>query len=162
MIKAFFQKPIIQFFIVLIMFEGIGYSIGMLTRPEIPTWYASLNKPPLNPPSWVFAVVWPCLYAILSGLGVFLWRRKDQSAAGMRAFQFFVVQMGFNWAWSFLFFSFHWLGFSVVWILMTLFFAGFSAFYTARLSKIVTLFWLPYLLWLGFAAYLSLDIVLLN
>jgi tryptophan-rich sensory protein len=34
-----------------------GYIGAYYTTPEIPTWYESLQKPDLTPPSWVFGPV---------------------------------------------------------------------------------------------------------
>jgi tryptophan-rich sensory protein len=48
-----------------------GYIGSYYTTPEIPTWYAGLQKPDLNPPSWVFAPVWTVLY-ILMGFSLYL------------------------------------------------------------------------------------------
>ena len=42
------------------------------TSGEIDTWYAALEKPPLNPPDWIFAPVWTTLY-ILMGISLALY-----------------------------------------------------------------------------------------
>ena len=42
--------------------------IGSLANVYINSddWYANLVKSPLNPPSFVFGIVWPILYAIMA------------------------------------------------------------------------------------------------
>ena len=42
--------------------------IGSLANVYInsDTWYEELIKSPLNPPSYVFGIVWPILYAIMA------------------------------------------------------------------------------------------------
>ena len=55
--------------VLLCEFAGIVGSV--FTFQSIPTWYAALNKPTFNPPSWVFGPVWTLLY-FLMGLSLFL------------------------------------------------------------------------------------------
>src|SRR5690606_38926011 len=44
----------------LVLVTGVGALIGTLSAPD--AWYRGLVKPPLNPPDWLFGVVWPLLY----------------------------------------------------------------------------------------------------
>jgi len=50
---------------------GLGSIAGIFTTKEIAGWYASLNKPSFNPPSYLFGLVWTALY-ILMGVSLFL------------------------------------------------------------------------------------------
>ena len=61
------------------------------------SWYLLLNKSELNPPSYVFGIVWPILY-ILMMVSAFL--------AHKNIFSIFIIQLIFNAAWSWLFFRF--------------------------------------------------------
>ena len=38
-------------------------------------WYATLNKPPLTPPAWVFSPVWTVLYISIA-VSIFLYYRS--------------------------------------------------------------------------------------
>lgn len=48
---------------------SVGGAIGSLTKPEISTWYSTLNRAPLIPPNYVFPVVWTILYSIIGACG---------------------------------------------------------------------------------------------
>ena len=61
------------------------------------SWYLLLNKSKLNPPSYVFGIVWPILYVLMM-VSAFL--------AYRRIFSIFIIQLFFNAAWSWLFFRF--------------------------------------------------------
>ena len=39
---------------------------NLATIPNIPIWYASLIRPPLTPPNWLFGPVWTLLYLLMA------------------------------------------------------------------------------------------------
>ena len=49
-------------FIIVVL--AVGGLIGFSSAPG--EWYASLNKPPFNPPNWVFGPVWSALYVMIA------------------------------------------------------------------------------------------------
>lgn len=49
--------------------------LGSMKSSEV---YASLKLPPLSPPSWLYGVVWPVLYALMA-LATILLKQKAQS-----------------------------------------------------------------------------------
>ena len=57
---------------------GIGDIAGVFTAQSIPEWYATLNKPSFNPPTWLFGPVWTTLY-LLIGISFFLIWKIDPS-----------------------------------------------------------------------------------
>ena len=77
----------------------LAAAIGSMASTSAGTdsWYLSLNKSELNPPSYIFGVVWPILY-ILMMVSAFLAHKK--------IFSIFIIQLFFNAAWSWLFFRF--------------------------------------------------------
>lgn len=48
----------------LILSLGIGAAAGFLTADSMQQ-YASIYKPPLSPPGWVFPLVWTVLYILM-------------------------------------------------------------------------------------------------
>ena len=74
-------------------------AIGSMASTSTGTdsWYLSLNKSELNPPSYVFGLVWPILYIFML-VSAFLAHKK--------IFSLFFVQLFFNAIWSWLFFRF--------------------------------------------------------
>ena len=73
---------------------GIGALVGTQSQPG--AWYAGLEKPPLNPPNWVFGPVWFALYVMIAVAGWRIWVAAPQASA----MKFWVAQMLLNWAWS--------------------------------------------------------------
>ncbi len=52
---------------------AIGEVIGSLTKPEISTWYSTLNRSPLTPPNYVFPIAWTILYGMIGASGWLIW-----------------------------------------------------------------------------------------
>ena len=132
-----------------------------LTMPSINTWYAALNKPSWNPPSWVFGPVWSALYLSMAVAAWMVWRERGFSAAVI-PLALFALQLGLNCAWSGLFFSLHspWLAFADIALLWCAILATMIAF--ARVSPLASLLLAPYLIWVSFAAVLNFTIAKMN
>jgi len=132
------------------------------TQQGVNDWYPALRKPPLTPPNWVFPVVWNILFFLM---GVALWLAVRAAGSVRRlgvALVPFALQLGLNLAWSFLFFTFHWVGAAVAdaVILISAIMASIRAF--APFSRIAALCLVPYLVWVSFALYLTTAIWALN
>lgn len=120
-------------------------------------WYTSLNKPALNPPSWVFGPVWTFLY-ILIGYSFYLYLKKPTTLG----ITLFVVHMLLNFAWSPLFFSLHqptWALYDIILMLITL---VWTIYLFNKRSHLAAGLLLVYLAWVSFATYLNYEIVRLN
>jgi len=87
----------------IILIEVIGSAGALATNPQIPTWYASINKPFFNPPNWIFGPVWTLLFALL-GYNLYLLNKSKKKEA-KEAIETFWKQMVLNVLWSFLFFG---------------------------------------------------------
>ena len=135
---------------------GVGALIGVSTAPG--DWYDSLDKPPFNPPSWLFSPVWFTLYVLIAIAG---WRTflRDRQGTAMKLW---VAQMLVNWLWSPVFFTLHWLWPALVVILAML--ASIIAFIVVswRADRVAAWLFVPYAAWVGFATLLNLSIAVLN
>lgn len=138
-----------------------AYFGSLLTRPAIPGWYAALNKPPWNPPDWVFAPVWTTLYLMMAVAAWLVWREHGFQGA-TRALALFGIQLLLNIAWSALFFRWRMPGvaFAEILVLWILILATLLAFW--RLNTTAGWLLTPYLAWVSFAAALNFAIWRLN
>lgn len=133
-----------------------------VTRPAIPDWYATLNKPSWTPPDWAFAVVWPILFLLMALAGWRAWRGGRQWDRRKTAFALFGLQLALNVGWSALFFGLRSPLFALIAVvyLVPLIAATTVAFW--RIDRIAGALLLPYLGWASFAAVLNAAIVVLN
>lgn len=141
----------------------IGYLSGMVTRESITTWYPTLVKPVFNPPNWIFAPVWTVLYILMGVAGGMVWNRIETDEANVkRGFMFFIIQLGLNALWSYLFFGLHnpLLAFIEVILLWLMILETYNQF--KKIDKTAALLLLPYLGWVSFATVLTGSIWWLN
>lgn len=135
---------------------------SVATTPEIPTWYAGLDKPAWTPPNLAFPIAWTLLYLMMAVAWWRLWDRAPASRARNRAIALFLIQLALNATWSPLFFGHHAIngGLAVI-VLLVLALAALlpAAFRADRVSG-----WLlaPYLAWVCYAASLNAAIAALN
>lgn len=137
---------------------GIG---SLATVPNIPTWYAALEKPFFNPPNWVFGPVWTLLY-VLMGVSLYLiWINKGKKPK-QSAYNLFGAQLVLNALWSIVFFGLHqpWLAVIVIMALLTTLTLTIRSF--APYSKMAAWLLVPYIAWVSFATTLNISIALLN
>jgi len=138
-------------FIYVILALIVGGLASSNTADDI--WYQQLIKSPLNPPGYVFGIVWPILYFLMS---ISAFRTFTETK------NLFLIQLLFNALWSWLFFTFQmpFVALLNIWLLIYLNFKlTLKMFYQDKLSGIL---FIPYVLWLFFASYLNLFIVLSN
>ena len=116
-------------------------------------WYQELTKSSLNPPGYVFGIVWPILYLFMS---ISAYRAYE------KIYKIFFVQLFFNTIWSWLFFAFHLPVIALLDIWLLIFLNIKITIVLFRTDRISTFLYIPYVLWLCFASYLNLFIVINN
>jgi translocator protein len=134
---------------------------GLATADALPNWYATLVKPTWNPPSWVFGPVWTLLYLLMALAAWMVWLRREEREV-MPALSAYFFQLMLNASWSLIFFGLHLPGWAfaeivVLWLAIAL---TLRAFW--RVSRAAGWLFVPYLLWVTFAAVLNFTIWRLN
>ena len=140
---------------------AVGGISSIFNTHNIPTWYAGLVKPALNPPNWVFAPVWILLYALMAVSAWLVWKTRS-SGCRRRGLLFFVLQLWFNFLWSWIFFDQHRIGIAfadivVLWIAILLTIWTFRKMSTTAAGLLI-----PCIAWVTFAACLNFAIWRLN
>ena len=124
-------------------------------------WYLSLTKPPLTPPTSYFPVAWSVLYFLMT-ISFFIIITKINSKDKLYATNLFLIQLIFNFLWSYIFFDIKSIGLALVDVILLLVVLIFTVFYFFKLSKLAGWLLVPYLLQVIFALYLNLGILILN
>ncbi|TWU25587.1 TspO/MBR family protein [Bythopirellula polymerisocia] len=149
---------LIFFVLVCLAAGGLG---ALATTPEIDGWYQTLTKPSWNPPAWVFGPVWTTLYILMAIAAWLVWKPAGYQAVAL-PLNLFSLQLLLNFAWSWIFFRFHQLGwaFADIALLWLAIIATTAAFF--RHSRLAGWLMTPYLAWVSFAAILNFVIWRLN
>ncbi len=145
---------------VFVTLSFLASASGAFFRPG-EWYYEKIRKPSWNPPSWLFPPVWTLLYIMMSVAAWLVWRETGV-IGGLLPLGLFVLQLGLNALWSYLFFGRENLK-AAFWEALLLFAAVFAmtvAFWDVR--TLAGLLVLPYVLWVGFAAFLTYTIWRLN
>lgn len=124
-------------------------------------WYAGIQKPWFNPPNWVFGPVWTILYVLMGVAAWLVWRNGE--AHNLRLpLALFGLQLFLNALWTPLFFGLQrpdlaLVNILVLWVAIA---ATGIAFYP--ISRTAAFLFLPYWLWVSFAALLNASLWWLN
>jgi len=151
----------IYFIMWIVLLIAIGSTIGSFTKPEIDTWYSTLNRSTLTPPNYVFPIAWTILYGIIGACGWLIWNAK--AFTGLNVIKIlYITQILLNWSWTPLFFRYHLPGVSLV-VLSTMdILVSMIIWLTYSNIRVVALLTIPYLLWILFASYLNFYIFWCN
>ncbi len=124
-------------------------------------WYAQLQKPPWNPPAWIFGPVWTLLYIMMGVAAWLVWREGGWKTQTL-PLALFLLQWLLNVLWTPLFFGAHRAGVAFADILMLWLALAATVVCFFRVSPRAGALLLPYLAWVSFASVLNLAIWRLN
>lgn len=150
---ALFVIPVIMF---------LGFLSGTISGSTADNnWYRTLIKPDIQPPGWVFGIVWPLLYLSMGLAFAMVLHARGAQNRGL-AIGLFLVQFLINLSWSPIFFGQHKVSFAL-YVIVTLIVAAIATtFAFGQIRKAAAWLMVPYLVWISFAAILNFKIDQLN
>ncbi|MDX1706199.1 TspO/MBR family protein [Pseudidiomarina sp.] len=140
----------------------LAAAIGGFGSANAPVFYRELTLPGWAPPAWLFGPVWTALYTMMGVAAWLVWRQDGYQGTAKPALQIFLIQLGLNAIWSWLFFGFYLglIAFIEIIALWAFILATIVLFWRQR--KAAALLLVPYFIWVTFAAALSYQIWQLN
>lgn len=132
----------------------LAAALGARASISAASFYASLALPTWAPPAGLFGPVWTALYALMALAAFLVWRERGWRAAAP-ALALYLLQLGVNTLWSWLFFGWKQgaLAFADILLLLVLIVATLIAFW--RIHKLAACLLIPYLAWVSFASVLN-------
>jgi translocator protein len=126
-------------------------------------WYDHLHKSPLTPPDNVFGIVWPILYTLmLISLILLIINRTRNTPLMIKCYVAFGIQLVFNILWPIIFFGQRQIHWGLVDLILTDIFTIMTIYFFQKVFPISAYLLIPYMLWISFATYLNLYIVIKN
>ena len=122
--------------------------------------YDKINPPPLSPPGWLFPVVWTILFILMGISAAIIF--TSRSSKKDDALFIYAVSLVLNFSWSIFFFNM--LAFLIAFIILIALWLSIilNIIKYYKINKVAAWLQLPYLLWVTFAGYLNVAIILLN
>lgn len=134
---------------------AVGFLSGYATSGNVNGWFATANRPWFAPPNYLFGPVWTCLY-LMMGIALWLvWKQPAATPFRNTALILFVVQLVFNFFWSFIFFEWQQLGWALVEIVVLWVLILCTILLFARVNKTAAWLLVPYISWVSFATVLN-------
>ena len=143
----------------LLAFLFLSFFTGFIIRtflqtPEQVLWSDTLYTSTVSPSNGIFAVIWTLMYVLLALVGYLAYGKERLGTYYMQ----FIAQL----IWSFTFFVAHqlWLSVAVICCLFFIILMMIQTYFTK--STLAAILLIPYLVWVGFAAYLNIATAILN
>ena len=143
--------------VVFMLIVAAAAAFGSLFAPG--EWFASLMRPPLAPPNWVFGPVWSVLYLCIAVAAWRVWRSGRQARF---ALTMWAAQLVLNALWSLIFFGLQRPDIALAEILALLAILCATTVVFLRADRLAGALMIPYVAWVAFASYLNAGFWWLN
>ncbi len=154
------RKKIIQVVLCLLIPQAAGLIGSLFTTPQIRTWYATLVRPDIAPPNWIFGPVWTLLF-LLMGIALIPIIKSKMKHKEV-AYLVFGTQLVLNVFWSVFFFGLQNPAMALFEIIFLWFVILMNILIFWKIDKWSGILLIPYLAWVSFASVLNYFFWTLN
>jgi len=120
-------------------------------------WYEALDKPPWNPPNWMFPVVWTILYGMIAAAGWFALQASPPGEAFL-PMAAWALQIVLNATWSPVFFGLRRPDLGMIAVVALWLSIAFCIAIFAEVSTLAAGLMVPYLVWVSIATALNWSV----
>jgi translocator protein len=154
----YFQKYFSLLFFLAFSFGASAWG-GFVTSIYKEPWYSTLVKPSFNPPDYIFPTVWVILYMSMAFAVWLIWINPKKEE---KIIYVYFVHLLVNASWSVVFFALHQILLALLVIAVIILLVVWLIKHYYPINKLSAVLMIPYLIWLGFAFALNLNILLFN
>jgi translocator protein len=153
-----FQKYFSLLFFLAFSFGASAWG-GFVTSIYKEPWYSTLVKPSFNPPDYIFPTVWVILYMSMAFAVWLIWINPKKEE---KIIYVYFIHLLVNASWSVVFFALHQIFLALLVIVVIILLVVWLIKQYYPINKLSAALMVPYLIWLGFAFALNLNILLFN
>ena len=135
-------------------------SLGSFLAKNTTQVYATLEKPPFAPPSFIFPIVWSILFILMGAASYLIYEKR--SDASRRALTAYVIYLVLNILWPVAFFEKGAFAGALILLAGQLFMLFVIINSYSKIDKTAAYLMIPTTLWSLFALYLNMGFLLLN
>jgi tryptophan-rich sensory protein len=135
----------------LVLIYAFGSGIWVSSSPG---WYASLNRPPWQPPSFVFGIIWPYNFIML-GVAAFHIAQSLTRTQTIMWLLFFATSVTAALVWAYQFYVPHNLSIAAIALAMAALLTLPVLYLTFKASLLIGFLLVPYQAWVAIAATLA-------
>ena len=137
--------------ILLVLIYAFGSGVWVSSSPE---WYASLNRPPWQPPSSFIGIIWPYNFIVL-GFASYQVSKSLTRIENISWLVFFGLSIAAALTWAYQFYVLHNFTLATIALGLAALLTIPVLYLTFRASLIMGLLLIPYQIWVGIAASLA-------
>ena len=137
--------------IILVLIYAFGSGVWVSSSPG---WYASLNRPPWQPPSFIFGIIWPYNFIMLgvAAVNVAQSLTRTQSVFWL---SFFATSVAAALMWAYQFYVPHNLSLAALALSLAALLTLPVLYLTFKASILIGLLLVPYQIWVAIASTLA-------
>ena len=137
--------------ILLVVVYAFGSGIWVSSSPE---WYSTLKRPPWQPPSSIFGIIWPYNFVVL-GIASFQVSTSLTRIENIAWLVFFGLSIAAALAWAYQFYIRHNFALATIALGLTALLTVPVLYLTFRASLLMGILLVPYQIWVTIAATLA-------
>ncbi|MBU1131573.1 tryptophan-rich sensory protein [Patescibacteria group bacterium] len=155
------MKIKINYFIIPLITVLVSLSGSLLTNSGM-DWYDTLNLPAVTPLGSFIGLVWTVIFILTAISALLVWNKAARDNRFKLIIILFIANALLNIFWSFLFFYQHLILAAVIEMIILEITVLILIYLIWKINKTASWLLAPYAVWVIFATYLAVQILLLN
>ena len=137
--------------ILIVLIYAFGSGIWVSSSPG---WYSSLNRPPWQPPNYIFGIIWPYNFMVL-GIASYQVSRSLTRIENISWLVFFGLSIFAALTWAYQFYVPHNFTLATIALVLTALLTLPVLYLTFKATLLMGLLLIPYQIWVAIAASLA-------